>query len=142
LNENDSNNQVLNKAPITKDDFILKGISAFQNQEYFEAHDFFEEAWQEMTGSDKIVWQAIIQLTVSFYHFSSENRKGAVGLAKKASDKLNSLPETFHPQEIARLKRLAVKWKESVNFKETATIPEDIIREMKKFLVPGFLSVQ
>lgn len=126
--------------PTTGDDLIQQGILAFQNQDYFEAHDFFEEVWQEMTGFEKILWQAIIQLTISFYHFSSGNRKGALGLAVKASEKLNKLPQTYHPQLVTRLETTAFKWIEIVNTVQPANIPNEILNELNGILAIEFPS--
>lgn len=71
----------------------IEGRDLFLAGKYFEAHDCWEEAWQEETGTGKMFLQALIQISVALYHASSDNFSGAVSLLEKAGSKLNQLPD-------------------------------------------------
>lgn len=72
----------------------IEGRDLFLAGKYFEAHDCWEEAWQEETGAEKLFLQALIQISVALYHASSDNFTGATGLLEKAGSKLKQLPES------------------------------------------------
>ncbi|MBN8705158.1 MAG: DUF309 domain-containing protein [Bacteroidetes bacterium] len=119
---------------------LLKGIVSFQNGDYFEAHDLIEEAWQELRGNPKIFWQAVIQLSVSFYHFSSGNRSGATGLARKANLKINSLPAFFNPEIKSDFLNLTSEWSNLSHIAEMPEFPPEIVTELKRLLTPDLLN--
>lgn len=121
---------------------LLKGIVCFQNGDYFEAHDLIEEAWQELSGNPKIFWQAVIQLSVSFYHFSSGNRSGATGLARKAFLKINSLPAFFNPEIKSDFLNLTLAWANLSQIAEMPELPPEIFNESKRLLTPVLLNVK
>ncbi len=56
------------------------GISLFNAGEFFEAHDVWEEWWQDCTTADRRFFQALIQAAVALYHFGRGNYTGAARL--------------------------------------------------------------
>ncbi|MCA9217956.1 MAG: DUF309 domain-containing protein [Planctomycetales bacterium] len=55
----------------------LKGIEYFNECEFFEAHDEWEELWQEYWGPDRTFYQGLIQVAVCLHHFGNGNIRGA-----------------------------------------------------------------
>lgn len=70
---------------------LKEGIRLFREGHYFDAHDVWEEVWQNLSGNRKLFWQSLIQLSVACYHIENGNRKGAEGMLEKASQKIFSL---------------------------------------------------
>ncbi|MBT6158607.1 MAG: DUF309 domain-containing protein [Candidatus Marinimicrobia bacterium] len=71
-----------------------KGLSAYQNGHYFDAHEAWEEMWSDFYLVDRDLIQGLIQLSVSFVHLSNNNLIGAKSLLKKCQkkfDKFNGL---------------------------------------------------
>ena len=71
-----------------KDKLFIKGVELFNKKEFYDAHEYWEELWLEYYLEDKKFVQALIQLTVAYYHLSTDNKKGALSLFNKSLDKM------------------------------------------------------
>ena len=71
-----------------KQELFSRGINLFNNRQFYDAHEYWEELWLEYHLSDKKFIQALIQLTVAYYHLSTGNTKGARSLLNKSLDKM------------------------------------------------------
>ena len=58
-------------------DALLNALNLFNNQEWYEAHDAFEEIWNSLQGDERQVVQGILQVSVSQFHLSKGNLNGA-----------------------------------------------------------------
>ena len=70
------------------DKLFQAGLEFFNQGEYFDAHEEWEELWSKFNLPDRVFVQGLIQATVSFYHLSTGNLKGARNLLTRAIDKL------------------------------------------------------
>ena len=70
------------------DKLFHSGLEIFNQGEYFDAHEEWEELWSKFNVPDRVFIQGLIQATVSFYHLSTGNLKGARNLMTRAIDKL------------------------------------------------------
>ena len=70
------------------DKLFFAGLEFFNQGEYFDAHEEWEELWSKFNLPDKVFVQGLIQATVSFYHLSTGNLRGARNLLTRAIDKL------------------------------------------------------
>ena len=69
---------------MNKDEVLFqKGIDAFNNRHFYDAHEFWEELWLEYKLEDADFIQGLIQLSVSYFHYFNGNLKGARSMAKK-----------------------------------------------------------
>lgn len=64
-----------------------QGIAEFNRKEFFQCHETLEEFWRDFNGPEKELIQAIIQVSVAYYHISRGNRIGAAKLFQKALNK-------------------------------------------------------
>lgn len=55
----------------------LQGIEYFNDCEFFEAHEVWEEIWQEDRSSSRKFLQGMIQAAVALHHFGNGNIRGA-----------------------------------------------------------------
>src|SRR5262245_26257361 len=62
------------RAPNTK---YEEGVAHFNRGEYFEAHEVWEDWWNECPAADRRFAQALIQAAVAVYHFGRGNHAGA-----------------------------------------------------------------
>ena len=46
-------------------DSLFYALNLFNNQEWYEAHDAFEEIWNSVDGDERQVIQGILQVSVS-----------------------------------------------------------------------------
>ena len=72
------------------DKLFFAGLEFFNQGEYFDAHESWEEMWSEFNLPDRVFIQGLIQTTVSFYHLSTGNLKGARNLMMGAIDNLTN----------------------------------------------------
>lgn len=66
----------------------LAGVLFFNAQDYFEAHEVWEELWHETVGPDRKFIQGLIQAAVALFHFSNGNVRGAERLYHSSTDYL------------------------------------------------------
>lgn len=59
------------------DPHYLQGIAYFNDCEFFEAHEAWEELWQEDHGPSRKFLQGLIQAAVALHHFGNGNIRGA-----------------------------------------------------------------
>lgn len=55
----------------------LQGIELFNACDFFEAHEVWEELWQEYQGPSRKFYQGLIQVAVCLHHFGNGNTRGA-----------------------------------------------------------------
>lgn len=62
------------------DDRYLRGIELFNTCEFFEAHEVWEDLWQDYEGPGRRFYQGLIQAAVCLHHFGNGNTRGAIKL--------------------------------------------------------------
>ena len=72
-----------------KEDILFhKGINAFNNRQFYDAHEYWEELWLDYKLNDSDFIQGLIQLAVSYFHLFNQNLKGARSMIKKCLKKI------------------------------------------------------
>src|SRR5215210_8946403 len=69
-------------------DLVLKGIEEFNRREFFECHEYLEEAWMQEPRRVRFLYQGILQVGVGFYHLKNGNWRGATGLLRNGAVRL------------------------------------------------------
>ena len=77
-----------------EDALFIKGIEAFNNREFYDAHEYWEELWLDYKLNDAQFIQGLIQLAVSYFHFFNQNLNGARSMLKKCLKKIDSFEVT------------------------------------------------
>ena len=68
------------------------GLESFNNGNYFDAHEFLEEAWRNEKGPIRELYRGILQVGVGFYHIQRSNFNGAHKLFQRALGWLTPFP--------------------------------------------------
>lgn len=55
----------------------VEGIRCFNEQDFFEAHEAWEELWLDCDVQDRRFYQGLIQFAVCLHHFGNGNTIGA-----------------------------------------------------------------
>jgi hypothetical protein len=93
------------EAPEKLPELALKGIEEFNRGEFYECHEYLEEAWMEEPRRVRFLYQGILQVGVGFYHQQNGNWRGATGLLRNGTQRLKEFePETLGV-DVARLVR-------------------------------------
>ncbi len=115
----------------------LKGIEAFNNGEFYECHEYLEEAWMEEPGRVRFLYQGILQVGVGFYHQQNGNWRGATGLLRNGTTRLREFePETLGV-DVARLVRECERC-----LGELEELGRERVREFDSSLIPRVKFVQ
>ena len=56
---------------------FYNALYLFNNQKWYEAHDAFEDIWNNLDGDERQIIQGILQVAVSQFHLSKGNLNGA-----------------------------------------------------------------
>ena len=59
-------------------DSLQEAIDLFNNQKWYEAHDAFEDIWNDLVGDERQIVQGILQVSVSQFHLNKGNINGAM----------------------------------------------------------------
>jgi uncharacterized protein len=119
------------KPPGKLPDLVLKGIEEFNRGEFFECHEYLEEAWMQESGRVRYLYQGILQVGVGFYHLQNGNWRGATGLLRNGTTRLKEFePETLGV-DVAKLVR-----ESECCLQELQTLGRDRIDEFDTSKIP------
>jgi uncharacterized protein len=86
-------------------DLVLEGIEEFNRGEFFECHEYLEEAWMQESGRVRYLYQGILQVGVGFYHLENGNWRGATGLLRNGTIRLKEFEPVTLGVDVAKLVR-------------------------------------
>ena len=58
-------------------DNLIFALNLFNKEKWYEAHDAFEDIWNNVDGDERQIIQGILQVSVSQFHLSKGNLNGA-----------------------------------------------------------------
>ena len=70
-----------------KQKLFNKGLEAFNKHSFYDAHEYWEDLWSDYKIKDPKFVQALIQLSVGYFHITNLNINGARGLLNKCLPK-------------------------------------------------------
>lgn len=56
---------------------FLKGVEHFNRRAFYDAHEIWEDVWNDNQGDENRFVQGLIQYATSLHHFEAKNLKGA-----------------------------------------------------------------
>ena len=86
-------------------DLVLRGIEEFNRGEFYECHEYLEDAWREETRQIRYLYQGILQIGVGFYHGENGNWRGATGLLRNGTVRLKEFEPATLGLDVAKLIR-------------------------------------
>lgn len=87
------------------DEAFDRAVSLFDEQRFFEAHEFFEWIWKsdETPPSDRDFWKGVTQVAVGCVHTQRGNATGALTLLERAVAYLSPYPSPHRGVDTAAL---------------------------------------
>lgn len=73
-----------NDATDSYDPLYLRGITHFNQQDFFASHEVWEELWIREQGPARQFYKGLIQAAVSLHHLGRGNLRGARTLSARA----------------------------------------------------------
>jgi predicted metal-dependent hydrolase len=81
----------------TIDEAFVEAVRLFDEQRFFEAHEFLEYIWKsdEVPSADRDFWKGVTQVAVGCVHTQRGNSKGAITLLERAGRYMAPYPPTY-----------------------------------------------
>ena len=76
------------------EDNFSNALDLFNSQKWYEAHDAFEDIWNNLNGDERQIIQGILQVSVSQYHLSKGNLNGATILLGEGLGRIRNRTNT------------------------------------------------
>ncbi len=95
-----------NPDPLDKDEeakIFRAGLDLFNGGEWFEAHEAWEDAWHNVSGTKKKFYQGLIQCAVVVEHVRRGNPRGVRSVWETAQTKFVGLADVYMGVNIRRL---------------------------------------
>jgi hypothetical protein len=67
---------------------VARGIDQFNSRAFYRCHDSIENVWVEEEGEIRVLYQGLLQVSVSFYHVQRRNSRGALKMLARGKGKL------------------------------------------------------
>jgi uncharacterized protein len=119
------------KRPEELPDLVLRGIEEFNRGEFFECHEYLEEAWMQESGRVRYLYQGILQVGVGFYHLQNGNWRGATGLLRNGTTRLKEFEPATLGVDVAKLVR-----ESELCLQELETLGRNRIDEFDRSSIP------
>lgn len=81
-----------------------QGLHEFNRGDYFEAHEYLEDAWNEDSSPARELYRAVLQVAVAYLQIERGNYNGAVKMFLRARQWLEPLPDLCRGIDIGQLK--------------------------------------
>ena len=101
-----------------KERLFFEGLQAYEEKDFFEAHELWEELWSKYYLADRTLIQGLIQLAVSFVHLGN----GAKSLLNKSAEKFSSFSGVHRGINIDNLKKQIMEIKNE--YEQLMTVDE------------------
>lgn len=69
---------------------LARGVQLFNRQEFYEAHEVWEEVWVDEPGDERLLLQGLIQVAAGFYKLQVGSPVGTVKLLEQGMKKLRA----------------------------------------------------
>ena len=79
----------------SRTDAFRDGIRLFNEEYFFEAHEYLEGLWHLERGPGRAFLQGLIQVCAGFHHFQNGNLIGALDLLHRGPDKMRMYPAQY-----------------------------------------------
>jgi predicted metal-dependent hydrolase len=95
----------------------LRGITLFNQAEFFDAHEALEDIWRAAPPENKKFLQGLIQVAVAFHHYSTGNRVGMRSVLERAIKNLSAPAGSFGKIQLTPLLQSLGQWREALDNK-------------------------
>ena len=89
-----------------------RGVDLFNRQEFFEAHEAWEDAWRMEQGETRRFLQGLIQVAAGFVKLQRRQPRGATSLLGSGMAKLGDISATGYGLDLESLIAATVPWQQ------------------------------
>jgi len=99
---------------------LAEGLRCYRRQEFFLAHEHWEDVWRVSAGPEKTFLQALIQIAAAFHHLRRQNPVGAASLLGAALRKLEQYPAAYEGVAVEPLREDLRAWIDALGRNEAS----------------------
>ena len=100
------------------DPLLHQGIEEFNRGHFFEAHELWEEAWNNVVGEEKRFYQCLVQIAAGYHKLSLAQHNGARKLLERGNQTLSSFPPDYAGIDLASFLQLVADSLRQLNTKK------------------------
>jgi predicted metal-dependent hydrolase len=89
---------------------LAEGLRCYRAEEFFLAHEHWEEVWLKAEEPEKSFLQALIQTAAAFHHLQRGNRRGTASLLRAALRRLEPFAVYFGGVMVRSLREEIGAW--------------------------------
>jgi uncharacterized protein len=90
---------------------LEQGIELFNRQEFYEAHEIWEDAWADAQMDDRHLLQGLIQVAAGFFKLQTGMPTGTLKLLEKAEGHLRAVPPDLYGLDLPALLGAVTDWR-------------------------------
>lgn len=94
-------------------DILEHGVALFNRQEFFEAHDVWEDHWLNVSGHERLLLQGLIQTAAAFYKLQLGNVNGMAKLLADAAEALGKCASDGYGIDLPAVRACVAEWKQA-----------------------------
>ena len=84
-------------------DWLEKGVEEFNHGHFFEAHELWEAAWNDVVGEEKRFYQGLVQIAAGYHKLALAQYNGARKLLEHGSQTLSGFLPHYAGVDLAPL---------------------------------------
>ena len=93
---------------------LAEGLRCYGQEEFFNAHEHWEEVWLGCQEPEKTFLQALIQIAAAFHHLQRGNLAGTRSLLEAARRRLERFGPEYDGVALEPLRRRLSDWLEAL----------------------------
>jgi predicted metal-dependent hydrolase len=91
---------------------FARGIDLFNREDYFAAHEVWEDAWQQEQGERRRFLQGLIQVAAGFVKLQRRQPRGAKSLLKRGAENITAHADNEFGLDLPPLLESVSKWRD------------------------------
>lgn len=89
---------------------LAEGLACYRRQQFFEAHEHWEDAWRASAEPEKSFLQGLIHIAAAFHHLGRQNALGAERQLRRAQRRLEGYPAQFGGVAVEAVRQSVRAW--------------------------------
>jgi hypothetical protein len=90
---------------LEKEQGIQQGISYFNDERFWEAHEVLEGVWKKSYEGEKELVQGIILIAAALVHYQKAENSICLSILERAKDKLSRSSGTYHDVDVDKIRQ-------------------------------------
>lgn len=90
---------------LEKEEGVQRGISYFNDERFWEAHEVLEGVWKKSYEGEKELVQGIILVAAALVHYQKDENSICLSILNRAQDKLSRSSGMYHTIDVDQIRR-------------------------------------